>query len=133
MRAAKITRGDRMTKWSDPGGFIPHGFCLSWDPDLIVAMVLSNALIAIAYMVITVALLLKAVERTTAIPRWMYWTYATFIFSCGISHVLDDVTLWFPVYRLQAAVLAVTGMLSLFAAVVPVSIWLTHGVGRRRP
>ena len=133
MQASQVESDDPMTKWSDPGGFIPHGFCLLWDPDLMVAVVLSNALIALAYMVITAALVLKAAGPAAAIPRWMYWAYAAFIFCCGVSHVLDDVTLWFPVYRLQAAVLAVTGMVSLLAAVLPVSIWLTHAAGRRRP
>jgi hypothetical protein len=32
------TDGDRMTSWSETGGFIPHGFCLSWDPDLMAAV-----------------------------------------------------------------------------------------------
>jgi hypothetical protein len=34
-----------MMDWFGADAFIPHGFCLSWDPDLMVTIVLSNALI----------------------------------------------------------------------------------------
>jgi hypothetical protein len=121
-----------MTDWFSADGYIPHGFCLSWDPDLMAAVVLSNALIALAYMFVTVVLVFKAIEPTPVVPRWLFWAYAAFIFCCGLSHVLDDVTLWFPVYRLQAFVLVVTALVSLIAAMLPVSIWLTREAGRWR-
>jgi len=121
-----------MTEWLGADGFIPHGFCLSWDPDLMAAVVVSNALIAFAYVVIAIALVFKAVESRPAVPRWLYWAFAAFIFWCGASHVLDDVTLWFPVYRLQALVLAITALVSLLAAVLPLSIWITREAERWR-
>ena len=43
-------------------------------------MVLSSALIALAYMVITVVMIRKAVEPRVVVPRWLYWAYASFIF-----------------------------------------------------
>ena len=36
-----------MTEWFGTDAFIPHGHCLSWDPDLMATIVLSNALIAL--------------------------------------------------------------------------------------
>jgi hypothetical protein len=133
MEALTIANRGPMTNWYDADGFIPHGFCLSWDPDLMAAVVVSNALIALAYMIITVVLVLKAIEPTAVVPRWLYWGYAAFIFCCGVSHVLDDVTLWFPVYRLQAAVLGVTAMVSLLAAVLPLSICIMRESKRSPP
>jgi hypothetical protein len=41
------------------------------------------------------------------------------------------VTLWFPVYRLQAVVLAITALVSLFAAMLPLSVWIAREVSRR--
>jgi hypothetical protein len=45
---------------------------------------------------------------------------------------VDDVTLWFPIYRFQAVVLCVTASASLLAAVLPISLWLTREVARWR-
>ena len=82
-----------MIDWFEANELIPHGFCLSWNPNLIAAVVLSNVLIAFAYLIITIVLVSKAIESKPVMPRWLYWAYAVFIFSCGLSHVLDDVTL----------------------------------------
>jgi hypothetical protein len=95
-------------------------------------VVLSNALITIAYMMVTGILVRAAMGSEPAMPRWVYWSFAAFIFCCGVSHVLDDVTLWLPVYRLQAAVLAVTALVSLFAAAMPISLWITREASKWR-
>lgn len=121
-----------MNDWFGADTYTPHGVCLAWDPDLMAVVVLANGLIALAYLGIAVTLTLKAIEPAPVVPRWLYWAFAAFIFCCGVSHVLDDVTLWFPLYRLQAGVLAVTALVSLFAAVLPVSIWIGRATDGRR-
>jgi len=121
-----------VTGWFGADGFIPHGYCLSWDSDLMMAMVLSNAMIALAYLCITFVLVRKALEPVVVVPRWLYWSYAAFIFCCGFSHIVDDVTLWYPVYRLQAAILAATALISVFAALMPLSFLLTREAARWR-
>ena len=121
-----------MTGWFGANPYVPHGFCLAWEPDLMAALLLSNGLIAVAYMVIAAGLAIQALAPAPVMPRWLYWGFAAFIFCCGISHVLDDVTLWFPLYRLQALVLAITALVSLFAAMLPVSIWVARELGRHR-
>ncbi len=121
-----------MDRWFGSAEFVPHGFCLSWDPDLVAAVVLSNAIIALAYMIITLGLVIAAIKPNPAVPRWFYWSFAAFIFCCGLSHVLDDVTLWFPVYRLQSAMLGVTASASLLTAVFPLSLWVTREAARWR-
>jgi hypothetical protein len=81
------------------------------------AIVVANGLIAFVYTLIANVLVRKAVERRPVVPRWFYWSYAAFFFCGGVSHMLDDVTFWIPVYRLQAAVLGVTAFASLLAAI----------------
>lgn len=121
-----------MMDWFGADAFIPHGFCLSWDPDLMVTIVLSNALIALAYLIISIVLVNQAIEPRPAVPRLLYWTFGAFIFCCGVSHVLDDVTLWLPIYRLQAVVLGVTAFVSLLTALLPISIWVRREADRSR-
>ncbi len=120
------------TDWSGANAYIPHGFCMAWEPDLVAASAgLKRPDRARLYLLIAGTLVRKAIEPTPVMPRWLYWGFAAFIFCCGISHVLDDVTVWFPVYRLQALVLAITALVSLFAAMLPVSVWIAREVGRR--
>jgi hypothetical protein len=121
-----------MTAWLDTGGFTPHGFCLSWDPSLMAAFILSNAMIAAAYLTLSIVLTFAALQPRPAVPRWLYWSFALFILCCGVTHVLDNVTLWLPVYRLQAVVLAITALISLFAAALPVSLWVRREADRWR-
>jgi hypothetical protein len=121
-----------LTDWFGANAYIPHGFCMAWEPDLVAAVLLSNGLIALAYIFMAGALAFKAMEPAPVVPRWLYWGFVAFIFCCGISHVLDDVTLWFPIYRLQAAVLAITALVSLFTAMLPVSVWIAREVNRRQ-
>jgi hypothetical protein len=96
------------------------------------ATVFGNAIIAAAYMMLTVVLVLAAMAPRPAVPRWVYWSFAGFILCCGVSHILDDVTLWFPIYRLQAAVLCLTALVSVLAAVLPITVWATHEADRWR-
>lgn len=119
-----------VTGWLGGNAYVPHGFCLAWEPDLVAAILVCNGLIAVAYLVIAGGLAIKALQPAPVMPCWLYWGFAAFIFCCGISHVLDDVTLWFPLYRLQALVLAITALVSLFAAMLPVSIWIARELGR---
>jgi hypothetical protein len=96
------------------------------------AVVVGNAIISLSYFLLTVILVVAATAPRPAVPRWVYWSFAGFIFCCGLSHVLDDITLWYPVYRMQAAVLCVTALVSMFAAVLPISVWATHEAERWR-
>jgi hypothetical protein len=61
-----------MTKWLGTDGFVPHGFCLSWDPNLMAMVVLSNGVIALVYLLITVVAALKAIEAAPVMPQWLY-------------------------------------------------------------
>ena len=121
-----------MTGWFDADGLMPHGVCLSWNANLMAVVVLANAAIALSYLMITVVLVGAAIAPKPAVPRWLYWSFALFIFCCGVSHIVDDLTVWFPIYRIQAAVLAATAAVSLLAAILPLSLWMTREAVRWR-
>jgi hypothetical protein len=121
-----------MTDWFGANAYIPHGFCMAWEPDLVAAVLLSNGLIALSYMIIAGWLVLKAMEPAPARPRWLYWGFAAFIFCCGTSHVLDNARLWFQWYRFQSLVLAITALVSVFMAMLPLSLWIAREAGKWR-
>jgi signal transduction histidine kinase len=94
----------------------PHGFCLSWDPALLGLHITSDAIIALAYFSIPVALaVLVARRRDLAFP-WLFALAAVFITACGATHVMDIWTLWHPDYVLQGVIKAVTAIASIATA-----------------
>ncbi|HMK90665.1 MAG TPA: ATP-binding protein [Methylocystis sp.] len=94
----------------------PHGFCLLWEPRLIWLYAVSDAVIALAYFTIPLALIVIGKRRKDLIFRPVLWLFAAFILLCGATHVLDVVTLWTPFYGLQGLVKAATGLASIFTS-----------------
>jgi signal transduction histidine kinase len=102
----------------DPSGLTAHGFCLLWEPGLIWTYALSDAGIALAYFSIPVALGVIARRRRDLVFRPLLFLFAAFILLCGATHWIDVVTLWIPVYGLEAVVKVATALVSLFTAIV---------------
>jgi PAS domain S-box-containing protein len=94
----------------------PHGICLLWEPQLIWLHVASDALIAMAYFSIPFALAIFVTKRRDLRFGWVYWAFAIFIAACGLTHVLSIVTLWVPIYGIEALVKAATALASVFTA-----------------
>jgi PAS domain S-box-containing protein len=96
--------------------FSPHGICLLWEPELIWLHVVSDALIALAYFSIPVALAIFVAKRRDLKFGWIYWSFGIFITACGLTHVLSIYTLWVPVYGIEGLVKAATAAASLVTA-----------------
>ena len=90
-----------------PSGFMPHGHCYLWLPQLVWLHVVSDAVIALAYVSIPVTLLAFARKRRKLPFGWVLFASGVFIISCGMTHVLEIVTVWYPAYWLAGAVKAV--------------------------
>lgn len=98
--------------------FMPHGMCYLWQPSLVATEVLSNGLIALAYFSIPL-LLLYFIGRRPDIPNPLLFTlFAAFILACGTTHLLDIVTIWHPIYWVDAMVRVVTALASVGTAFV---------------
>jgi hypothetical protein len=78
--------------------FIPHGFCLAWDPALLWLHVSSDSVIAIAYYTIPFALIYFISRRRDLAFRGIFALSGAFILACGTTHVMSVVTLWYPDY-----------------------------------
>ena len=111
--------------------FMPHAFCLSSKPGLLLLHVLSDALIALAYFAIPFTLgwilyrrraalaLIGGSSPTSAIPflgtrQWML--FMAFIFFCGLTHVFNIVVMWWPYYYLEGLMKLATAGISVSAA-----------------
>ncbi len=96
--------------------FMPHGFCLRWDPPLLMTMIVANAGIAVAYFAIPTALLYFVRSRKDLPYPWMFQLFGLFIISCGVTHLMKIWTLYQPWYWAEASIDAYTAIISLITA-----------------
>lgn len=99
-------------------GFMPHGFCLLWRPDVFWITVLSDGVIALSYFSIPIALVYYAIHRNNIEYRWVLFLFGAFIVACGTTHLLAIWTLWVPDYGLEALAKMVTAVVSLATATI---------------
>ncbi len=108
--------------------YLPHRYCYLAQPGLIWTNVVTDGLIAGSYALIFGCLFWVA-AKLRWIPAihdylWIFFAFGSFILACGATHVMEIVTVWWPAYRLSAAVKVVCAAASvptavLFARVTP--------------
>jgi signal transduction histidine kinase/CheY-like chemotaxis protein len=93
--------------------FMPHGMCFAWDPAVLWVSVVSDALIAAAYYAIPFLLFHFVRKRRDISFNAIFVAFGIFILACGTTHLLGAVTVWTPLYRLDAGVKAITAAASV--------------------
>ena len=97
--------------------FMPHVYCLR-SQDLVLLHAISDGLIALAYLLIPIGLIRLVQRRRDLGFHWLFVLFAVFILSCGATHVLSIVTLWYPVYRFEGLIKLITAVASMLTAVL---------------
>jgi signal transduction histidine kinase len=95
----------------------PHGFCLSWQPDLMALHVVSDGLIGLSYFAIPGAIGWFLLRRPDLAFRWILWLFVLFILACGSTHFMAIWTIWHPDYGAEGVVKAVAAVASVLTAV----------------
>lgn len=99
--------------------FMPHGYCFLWQPELLWMHVISDITIAVAYFSIPITLYVLLKKNSAMIPyRWVFSMFAIFIFCCGITHVIELITLWKPIYYIEGIMKLLTAAASVATAVM---------------
>ncbi len=108
--------------------YLPHRYCYLAQPGLIWTNVVMDGLIAGSYALIFGCLFWVA-AKLRWVPAihdylWIFLAFGSFILACGATHVMEIVTVWWPVYPLSAAVKVICAAASvptaiLFARVTP--------------
>lgn len=111
-----------MFEWLLDKGFMPHGHCYFWRPDILWVHVVSDAVIALSYFSIPVTLLYFLRRRPDVPFPSMIVLFALFIVLCGSGHLIEIWTIWTPVYALQGMEKAATAMVSIVTAVAMIPL-----------
>lgn len=101
---------------------LPHGFCFLWNPQLLWLHILSDSLIALAYFLIPVVLVSILRKRKDLPFNGVFFCFAAFIVACGVTHVMEVVTLWYPIYWVSGVLKACTAAISIATLIVLVRI-----------
>ena len=111
---------DTLAKLAATSGYLPHGYCISWSPGLLTTFLASDLVIAFSYFSMPIALGYFARKRRDFPYQGILWMFAAFILACGATHLMGAVVLWEPMYGLDAALKAITALVSLATAI---AIW----------
>ncbi len=99
-------------------GFLPNGHCYLWRPDILWLHVISDSLMVAAYFAVLITMLI-ALRSVQNLPyRWAFVMFAAFIILSGMTHVASIVAIWEPIYYIEGYLKALTGAISVTAAVL---------------
>ncbi len=113
---------DKIFKFFSGSNFMPHGHCYFWEPFIVWSNAISDGLTAISYFIIPVTLFYILKKRQDFKFIRIGILFAIFIFSCGITHVLDVVTIWNPIYRIDTIMRLITALASITTSIVLIKI-----------
>ncbi|MGE3109610.1 MAG: PAS domain S-box protein [Phycisphaerales bacterium] len=97
--------------------FMPRAQCVFGRLDVIWLHVISDALIALSYYSIPIALIVFVRRRRDLAFNWIFMMFAAFILACGTTHIMSIIAFWYPLYRLDGVLKAGTGLISTATAV----------------
>ncbi|MDO6433371.1 PAS domain S-box protein [Flavitalea sp. BT771] len=103
---------DFFTRLFDDTDWPPKWHCGRWTEFHGWLYIVSDLLIWAAYFSIPLAII-RYISKKQGLPFLkLYFLFAAFILACGSTHFLDAIAFWIPMYRLNALVRLITGVLS---------------------
>ncbi|HZE84804.1 MAG TPA: ATP-binding protein [Puia sp.] len=103
---------DFFRKLFDGSDWPPRWHCGKWTEFHGWLYIISDLLIWSAYFAIPVVIMKYLSKKHNPQFIKLYFLFAAFILACGATHFLDAVAFWLPLYRLNALVRLITGILS---------------------
>ncbi len=98
--------------------FMPHGYCLVWDPALLWLHAGSDVVTGLAYLLIAAMLFYLVAKRRDLPFFWLFFLFGAFILACGLTHFFAAWTIYVPSYWEEGLVKAVTALISMVTALL---------------
>jgi diguanylate cyclase (GGDEF)-like protein len=100
------------------GSFMPHGHCFLWREDLLFLHVAGDVTTALAYIMIPFVLIRLVIIRKDLRFNWLFLLFAGFILSCGLTHMIGVINIWYGYYYIEGFAKVATGLISIATAIV---------------
>ncbi|MVM37588.1 two-component sensor histidine kinase [Spirosoma sp. HMF3257] len=118
------------SRLTDTSDWPPRWYCGRWTDFHGWLYIASDLMIWLAYMVIPLVLIRYLfVKKGVPLPG-VFWLFGAFILLCGLTHLIDVVIFWIPIYRISALIRFLTGIVSI-ATVVALFRYFDEAVGLR--
>ncbi len=99
--------------------YLPQRFSYLGSPALTWIHFIGNAFIGISFLAIAGTLVYVAQkERRSLQLRWVHLAFGLLAIVCGLTYLVEAITVWIPVYVLSASLTIFTAIVSLIAAVM---------------
>lgn len=98
--------------------FVPHGQAFVGQPEVLWIHVVSDALIALAYFLILLALISFVKNRAGLSWRGTFALFGVFVFACAVTHLMEIWSVWHGTFRLFGIVKAIAGVAGIATAVL---------------
>ena len=99
-------------KLFDTSDWPPRWHCGKWSEFHGWLYIISDLLVWSAYFAIPLIIIRFISRKSDARFIRLYFLFAGFILACGATHFFDAVTFWVPLYRVNALIRMITGILS---------------------
>lgn len=83
---------------------MPHGWCLRWNWELLIAHISSDLVMGLGYLFIATMLFLARRKLEDQLGRYVLLSFILFIIGCAMTHLFEIIVVWQPWYRAQACV-----------------------------
>lgn len=101
-----------LSKLLDTADFPARWHCGRWTTGHGWLYILSDLAIFAAYTAIPLLLAYFILQRRDAPLPKILWLFVAFILACGVTHLLDAIIFWHPIYRLSAVMRFMTALVS---------------------
>lgn len=98
--------------------FMPHGHCYRWRTDILLMNVVSDVLIALCYLAIPTVLLIILIRRKDLPFRSTVIVFAVFVFFCSLTHIMEIINVWIPLYFITGIIKVLTAIFSLISTAI---------------
>lgn len=114
---------EQLRQLFDTSGFPARWHCGDWSDLHGWLHILSDLAIFGAYAAIptSIAWFVSAKGREIAFPK-LYWLFACFILSCGLTHLIEATIFWHPWYRFSGLMKVVTAVVSWSTVIALIKI-----------
>ncbi|MFK7926239.1 MAG: ATP-binding protein [Bacteroidia bacterium] len=113
---------DFISKIFSREGFVSQGQSYLWSPEVFWPQLIGDLLTAIAYFIIPIGIYFFLQRRPNIKERRLFLLFGAFILACGITHLIDIITIWVPIYHLSAIIKLITGIISMITAITLIRI-----------
>lgn len=111
-----------LSRLFDTSDFPPRWHCGNWTTGHGVLHIVSDTAIFAAYLAIPFLMFYAVRRRGDVRPPPVFWLFCAFILLCGMTHGLEALIFWSPVYRFAGVLKAATALVSLSTVVAIVRL-----------